>query len=527
LAITAKFKNVHGIFVRCQLQFSTLLAVLVYLVWGAWRVTWLDVHGADGKGQIDISVIAPFLIIFTATALAVARDRVQGIRFLGYVLPLMMIPQVPHLPFVREFGYLVICALVLFFVLEGAKNRLPLTWYISLIRRLDISVLLLLVLLVIGVISATANYSLYGIWFNLKVGISEIILYFLIIFALFLITDRDSDYSIDHGLLMSALLVSVFVAVGFGIFGLGALAFADVREQNDTALGLAYYCRLKGSFVGPVHAGIFFATALPVLMHFARKDQSKWLKVLCIVTIVMCGVLVIATGSRSARLALLLMLAGGLLYKPYRRSILWSLPFCAFIFYYGFNYRCIEPVVGLIFGTGDPTYQYIGGDFFAVTVRQNLVVDSIAAWLAVPSTGTVSSTGAVGGTGIAWSYFEFFVRIVFGVGPGVAGVGSSVYQPHMTILDILFEFGILGLGLALIAVLYPIFRLSKVLPGYDAERQSASVAAILAFTAIAIGGLIYEVQNWLYVWYFFALILILAREKPDRRECAPAAFRPG
>lgn len=488
---------------------GSLAVVGVYLVWSITRSLLVEQGTGDppiGPDRIPFEKSFLFLVPMVLIAVAVMRNRGDGVYFLVATSVLMIPPVLPHLPFIREYEHLVIWVFIIshafFWYRSYARNGFG----FARIRDIDPVAIWMGLFLIQGVVSLLLNQAMSPSLLTAKLGLSELLMYGSFVVMLTWFTELTRSHLMTYRPIFLGLVFAASTAVVLGVLGCVAIYLNGVVPGNDTAFGFGYWDRLKATFSGPNHAGIFYAAAIAVFLHFgtmagtARRAAYLW----ALVALAAIAVLIIATGSRSARLTALLPLAVGLIYRPYRRMTLIVLPVYAAAYYWGFHFRSLNAVFNVYMGDGGLAYQNIKQYFWNDPERLRQVNEAVVLMLE-----------------------SSVLQLWLGFGPGVGGYAQLNYpSPHLTVLDIVVEQGLIGLFLASLAVLSILRRLvATVWSGKD-DVQSAAVAVSSSLLVLVAGEFVHANQSWGFLWCFFfcaAVIAVQTRVPFVHNVVAPAA----
>lgn len=478
-------------FVRRSLVWL-LLTVTVYVVWAVFRSTLLDsgVEYTRGVDEIGIANSLPFILFFACSAVVVARSLVFGIWFLGCVSTLSIMPAIPNVPFFREYGHIVIAALAIFHVwrstllLEYRDARLRVV-----VDKPDMVVVLAILFVGQGIMALLLHCASECNAYILKVSLSETILYGFFVGVLAIVmSPRISAIKLKDAF-AGGMILSAIVSIVLGYLGLIAILLNSDAVGNDTALGFGYWDRLKSTFPGPDQAGIYYAATVPILLYFASSAQiTSRRRQLLVVALMLIAPLIIATGSRTARIAVLPALLVGLTYAPFRRTLLVILPVYALAYYFGFFYRSIVGLINVHFGDKSQAYKEIATTFWSDSERLVLAQQSASQW------------------------FEGGRQFLMGIGPGLAGYSESGFpNSHATWLDLVVEQGLLGVLIFLAIIVILVRRLVATMRHGDRELRSMSLAILTAFVVVGIGSITYDNHTWVFVWYLVLFGLVISR----------------
>lgn len=498
---------------------ASLVAMGVYLAWSIARSFWVEQSAGDppiGPDWIPFEKSFLFLVPLIFIAIVAMRCPGDGIWFMMATSILMIPPVIPHVPFIREYGHLVIWVFIISLAFHHirlfvtptthARNGIGFAW----LRDADLAVIGTGLFLIQGVVSLLLNQMIAPNLLMAKLGISELLLYLSYLALLVWFTETTRRQWMTYRPIMGGLIFAASAAVVLGVFGCVAIYFNGVVPGNDTAFGFGYWDRLKTTFSGPDHAGIFYAAAITVFLHFGamagttRRAAYLW----ALVALATIAVLIIATGSRSARLIALLPLAVGLIYRPYRRATLIVLPVYAAAYYFGFYFRSLNGLFNVFIVDGSLAYQNIKQYFWNDPERLRLAKEAVELLLE-----------------------SSVLQLLLGFGPGVAGYTQLNYpSPHLTVLDIVVEQGLIGLLLASLVVTSFLRKLAAVVLSRKDGVQSAAVTMLTSLLVLVAGGFVYANQTWMFLWCFLFCAAVIAGQASVSRTqnvVPPTAKSPG
>lgn len=407
--------------------------IVVALVWGALRSVLLE----GGIPQSNPGLTVPvwlrvcFMALFMAPLVFALRSRGRLLWLLGAAVTVGFLPEVPLMPYAREYAHLVFIVIALGTVMSGtsfigsAKCLLPIRLYG--------------VFLALCTLSIITNYILREDIWQLKVGISSLILYlaFGVVIAALAVQEVAENGTMD-----TILDGFAWAAIGQIIITLAAIVITlqvTVLPGNDTMFGLGYWDRMKTTFAGPNRAALFFAVSIPLLILWANNQRGQVARFAAFGYLQLAPWFVVATGSRSGRIALIISLGACLLRRSTRQGALAIMPSCFLSFYVGFYYRSLAAAIqelSIALSGGVTHAAGIGfkGSFFHDVERVRLAEQTVHAFRDAP----------------------LFTQL-FGMGLGVAGCVTCGYpSPHLNILKTVVDVGLVGLllqGAFFVAVL--------------------------------------------------------------------------
>ena len=451
----------------------------VYLVWGAVRSQAFSELSPGSSGDVFLPKWLGAILALVAPA---ALNYAWGLALLPYAIPLADTPQVPHMRFFEELGQLLIFACGMGFLGVMLLRR-------AAIRRTDLSVAIALWFLAESVLSFGASYFYFpkdAVLLN--DGIIRVVLLALFWLMIWLVDQRVRSWEEWHGLMMAscrAAALSVFV----GLFGVGVMLAlvlthgVEYQWSRDTAWGLAYFNRFKGTFADPSQAAIYYAAALPLLLFLfggpqrGRGAVTRTAGALAIGLSV--GVVVLATGSRAGLVALAVSVTCVLL-GPYRRYS-WSLPVVGLAIFGGLTWAGWPLDWYLDVGVGDRDWSL----FFQDEDRSYLRSVALETLRTFP---------------------------VFGIGPGIDGKYGAAYDSaHNTLLSLGVEQGVLGVLVFVAFVGSVVARLVRTAIRDREEPRHAAAALLISLVAIMVGGQFHTTLKYPVLWFTLALSIALCR----------------
>ena len=465
------------------LAIALLASTVIYIGWSILRSQWLYQGEGSRLGVGDISFSDSWLVVLALTVpvLAAARWPDRGLWLLGSLATFQIFPSVPHLPFITEYGHVVVWAIVLCASYRLLAQADSFTDVVARGRCRDPVVILVGLFVMQGALSLMIGLASEWSLYEAKVGMAELLKYSSFGILLYLASLRNGPLADGRDPLIAGMKTAIWLAIGIGSVGVVATLLTPLVPGNDTALGFGYWARLKSTFSGPNHAGHFYAASIPLMFYFGGEGRgSRWKRSQYVFGIVSLVVLIMATGSRAARLAALIPLAAALLFPPYRRMAQLSLPFVAVAYYFGFYFRSLRGVINVNFGDGTLAYDNIWSVFWTDPERIKLIMQTLGRW------------------------FEDPFVLILGDGPGLSGyIGSGFPQPHMTLMNILAEQGVVGLAILAAAVLWVARRLIRNVIKETGSAQRLSLSLMVALTVLVLTGLTFDNHTWSYVWCFF------------------------
>src|SRR5262245_26296045 len=244
-----------------------LVTSVVYLGWGAARArAFAELPPGSTGNFFAPEWVRAFLVLVAPVVL----NYGWGLTILPYTIPLADTPQVPFLRFLEELSQFTIIASVVAFCGVALLRRAS-------VRRSDLSVVLALWFLVESLLSfGVSHFYFVKDEILTKDCITRIVLIAVFFLMIWLIDQRVWSWAAWERL-MATSCQAAMLAVVIGLFGVAVmLAFAlaqptEYQWTRDTAWGLAYFNRFKGTLADPSQAGIYYADVLPLALIFASR----------------------------------------------------------------------------------------------------------------------------------------------------------------------------------------------------------------------------------------------------------------
>jgi len=362
----------------------------------------------------------------------------SAIYLFGASPALGMLPEFHGLPFLREFSHLMVFITLIALYRVRSKTEFaywhanqPLLAYAS--------------FWVVSLIGVVFNFFLYGSLWQFRLGVSGLLIAGAYLAMLSLLADGSEfrkmafDRMLD-GFIHSALILAVLGFIVTMLLFLVPYSAGTNGFGNDTIHGLGYFDRMQLLFPGPVYAGMFFVIAICLVIYkmaIGKKASHHFY----FIFLQAAPWLILATGLRSAKLALILLLLVCLINRSSRTIALYTLPstlsalaidfYCQSLSramtYFASHIQEIFPALTDFLGKSkvDPeTLEWMSmrGKFFQDAERHSLIQNSL----------------------------EFFLNSsisqkFLGNGLGVAGFRTpEIPSPHVTFMDLIIETGLIG-----------------------------------------------------------------------------------
>jgi hypothetical protein len=476
------------------------------IAWGAVRSAFLDQGSAElPVTGIPLWIRIAFFLLLALPAIGCLFHRQSFFWLLGLSGAVGVLPELPLVPFLRDYAHLVIVAGAVIVVgaismgagltrsrfLEGTPGFVRV--YLAYIAACAVSIFL--------------NWILFENIWPLKVGISFLILFGCFAAVIVATTRPAWRARID--------VVEIIDGFSWGALAQCAIAFVGVpllftipySQGNDTIFGLGFYDRYKSTFPGPVNLGMFSIVAVPLVVAWMRGSAAKsawgWIYLQC------APWLVVISGSRTARLVVIAAIVALFVKAETRFKALMMLPSTIVAFYLGFYYNSFPAAVRAAFGDSYSASQSLKGHFFDLENRTGLVSSAIDA-LPFNASGhgiltTIMRERTLGSKLPVWLLEG--INSVLGYGAGVGGYAQSGFPTaHTMLLNLLIDSGILGLVLFVVFIAWLSLRLT-IRSFRASDRDSLTTWLCLIALASAM------VANGTYVpqlWGFYLVTIILA-----------------
>lgn len=458
----------HNIYVLCWLFVVSLTCAVLRSV-GTFDAP------LDWQNPSDSALAISLVVVIALPALWIAQSSGRAGYFLGASPALGVFPSLSHVPFLQEFTHLMLLTAAVAYWRERQHCLTTPTW--------TAPVLLYAVFAVLSIASVLLNYFMHESVWQLKVGISG--LFAVVTFAWLLLgMTRLSPYApypadeilkgFLHASIGATLIGIVAVVLLFGTpYSTGTNTIG-----NNTIYGLGYFDRMQLLFQGPSFAGMYFVivAGLAICAMSRHLGIKNWL---LIVLLQASPWLVMASGSRVARISLVLVLLTGLLASALRRTTLLMLPSAAIALLVAVNFQSLPSAVMYSVATSVPASGLSADELRLLSIKGRFFVDHER-------------------TALLKNSIEFFFSSPplaqwIGNGYGVAGFReSAIPSPHQQPQDVLIEVGMLGFVtyyLFLLSCLVILFRTKT--NDWGAKKPLHYMFATL-FVAIAGLSLAYE-----------------------------------
>lgn len=460
------------------------IGLLITVTVVAWHIATDLPFMAGTPGQALVHAIS--LCVVALLTMVALRDLETTLVALPFLAATMTAPDVPGLPFIREFGsvaLLVVAArLAATAIAIGPRRAMAAAQPLFGHRAF-----LLLCLSVLATIPAWIWVILTGPLMNAKVVTSHIaqeLLIVLMIAALALAHQGKHTLT----LLLDGLFgLSLLMVVG-GIVMTVVSSFVAGPMAEHSLFGFLYYCRVQLTFFGPDHLGTFIAAVTPILLYYATANDTLWKRKAALAALVFVPLVVIGTGSRSGRIELLVILAVSAMFRDFRRVAIPIGLLAAGLIAATFGCRCVNDIVqGTAYG------GIISPDTFLHDPERAALRQNFFEFLSPAKIDSWSST------------FAYFGRLAFGVGVGIPAYEQFNVGTHMAYFDGIISKGLVG-SILLFASLGALFiGIGRDIRKADPETRRLGAVIVLSILPFPMAAAIWDIGGWLFFWFFIGL----------------------
>lgn len=422
--IAKPLRGCESLLVLCG-QFAALLVLGALGSYG-----WSFNASANWETPVWMTVLAyGSLLMIGALSVSTAWNPHRASYFLGASVALGAFPEIPKLSFLKDVTHL---ALIVFVVAHWRGLEMSFRLRSLADQRLRCYALFFFV----ASVSVGANFLLRGDIWQLKVGFVGLLVLGLLFIAIFeILVSQDSSIfaQLYRGILDSAMIAAMIGGIAIILLVVTPFSMGVAGDGRDTIWGLGYFDRLTLMFNGPGVAGSYFVVAMAVGIHELSRDSGamkKWKKNGLLLLVNLSPWLTVATGSRVGKIALVVLVLSGLLWKPVRRATLIVIPSALASILVSLDFQSLPNAVQFGLGKIFPDFfdmptlekQRLGERFWQLEQRGELLRHSMQVIREAP-----------------------VVNQLIGMGYGVAGYRTSPYsEPHNQFVGMVVEVGIFG-----------------------------------------------------------------------------------
>lgn len=449
------------------------------------------------RGHLADSVIvdAGIAIAVFFAAIVAARDLELAALSLPVSLTLMVAPELPHLPFVREFGAISLLGItVRLLYLEyfrgstHIRRALPaILSHPQLVAGLALIALSLVPLLVS---SASGNFH------TAKVIAAHMIacgLAWLLVSLVIMAVHWHGEVAAER--LLDGLFIASVVTVAFAVLSLAFPFLVNEEIAWKSYYGTYFYCRLKTTFHGPADFSTYVCVAIPILMLFTTRDRDGWRRKLAVASLIAVPLILVAGSSRTARVAAILSFGVLAWRREYRTLALSVGAFAVALIFFTVNYRCTMDMASA--ATSNPTNN--GGiipmsQYFVDHARSDLRANALKFFSLPSSLGWEN----------AWRYA---VHVLFGNGAGVSGYAVFGKGTHFAFGNLIIDTGLIGAALILYTMARSAAQLTAAWTFRNLKERQRLFVLSVTLIPIGLASATEDTQLWLFTWFVVALIL--------------------
>jgi hypothetical protein len=348
---------------------------------------------------------------------------------LGGSAALGVFPAIPKLSFLQDVTHVVL----ILFVVANWRN-------LSVRREIrmmaDPRIKSYVVFLLAAVTSVVVNFLLRGDVWQLKVGLSGLLLLGLLFMVLCLMVASPASEifsQLHKGFLDSAQIAAALGGIVLLLLLVMPYSTGLAGDGQNTLWGLGYFDRLTLMFEGPGVAAIYFVGAMSFAIYALSEYGSSikgWSRMRLLFLVQVSPWLIVASGSRVGKIALVVLILTGLLWKPVRRASLIALPMTLAALLIALDFQSFPTAVKFYLGHIFPELFDINaleklrlaGRFLALEERGDLIHHAAAAVQEAP-----------------------LLNQIVGMGYGVSGYRTSPYpSPHNQFVGLIVQVGVMG-----------------------------------------------------------------------------------
>lgn len=511
-----------GVFSYREKFFALIWLTAITLAWGLVRSNAVGA-GVDGKGLNDlpVGVSLLFMGLLSLPVFLAWRSPARLWWLLGASVTIGLLPAIPLMPYLRDASHLIFLVIAVRGVVAGPllgggmSGSLPMRIYVVFVGACAISV------------GLAQLWGTAGRW-ELKVGIAEMVVLLSVTVSVYSMLGSDSERERLLDRLLDGFVWATLAQVAIMLVAV-YLAFASpLVPGNDTLAGLGYWDRVKSTFSNPDQAGVFFATAIPLLVLWAnrRADLASWRW--ASIYLQLAPWMIMASGSRTGKIAMVIALLAALLPAGSRRQVLRAVPSFVLAGYVGLMYQsfpfAVDALVFQAADLGDRLSTVLSAHGLPLANSVDQIADRLHAVAAVDANqvagmsfrGRYFQDSRWDMMARTWNYFvaEPTLQQLFGNGAGIGGYRMSGYPSSHNLLDLMIEVGLFGTAVLVGFFSVLIFRLLSLARQVSVNRATATAAILLlgALLACAAGCATYRADRWGFVMVVFSMVILLTAE---------------
>lgn len=445
-------------------------------------VTWFD-------SSVRYMLYGVFVFLLGTPVIWMLASPARATYFLGASPALGMFPDLPHLPFLREVTHLMVFVAVL--ALWRARGKVAaMSW------RSDKRLLFYSCFWAVAATGVVLNYALYGSLWQLKLGVSELLTTAAFGILLGLYQEQPAAGGMAFNEMLDGFVHSALIAAGIGLIVVVTLFFTPYSAGtsglgNDTIFGLGYFDRMQLLFPGPVHAGMYFVSAMGLVIYQV-VTKAKVPRILLLAFLQVVPWLIMASGGRTARIALVLSLVVCLVERRSRTITLYVLPSSLIalaigiwfqslpnaVMYFWSQVQLVFPAsIGLIgvemLKPEEILKLSMHGRYFEDLERSQLIRTAIEFFWNSPT-----------------------LQQMLGNGLGTSGYRESSFpSPHLTFLNVMMEIGLAGVSFYCAFMYRVAAGVYKVKKTANEVFELPSIILLACFACLMLFSLTYEISS--------------------------------
>jgi hypothetical protein len=404
---------------------------IVFVALGVLRSRGWSLTPTFGEGGGDGVAMVGYALLLAVGALFVwaVQAPERATYLLGGSAVLGVFPAIPKLPFLQDVTHAV---LILFLVANWRSLRV---WRDN-HTQVDPRLAAYFAFLLFAVVSVAVNFLQRGDVWQLKIGLSDLLLQGILLMALCIMVISPAPTVFNQ--LRKGFLDSAQIAAAFGCVALILLCVAPYStgltgDGRGALWGLAYFDRLTLLFDGPGIAAVYFVGAMGFAIHALSEDCSAisgWSRKRLLFLVHISPWLIVATGSRIGKIALVVLIVSALSHKSVRRASLIALPMTLAALLIALDFQSFPSALKFHLG-------YVFPEFFDSSALEKLrLAGRLLAW---------EERGDLLRHAIASLREAPLLNQAIGMGYGVSGYSSSIYpSPHNQLVGLIVQVGVLG-----------------------------------------------------------------------------------
>ena len=443
--------------------------------------------GIDDSEKMILNGV--FIVLIGMPLIWVVASPSRATYFLGASPALGMFPELPHLPFLREVTHLMVFVAVL--ALWRARTNVATTSW-----RSDKRLLFYSSFLAVAATSVVINYALYSSNWQLKFGVSELLMTAAFGILLNLFREQAAAGEMVFNEMLDGFVHSALIVAGIGLIVIALLFLTPYSAGttglgNDTIYGLSYFDRMQLLFPGPVHAGMYFVSAMGLVIY-SVVTKAKVPRILLLAFLQAAPWLIMASGGRTARIALVLMLVVCLVDRRSRTTTLYVLPSSLIALAIGFWFQSLpRAVMYFLSQSQDLIPALLGLDCLVLMKPEALV------WMSMQGRFFEDfDRSRLIQTALNFFWHSSTLQQMLGNGLRTSGFKESSFpSPHLTFLNVMMELGLVGVSFYCAFMYRVAADVYKVKTTTNEVFKLPSIILLACFACLMLFSLTYEISS--------------------------------